>query len=355
MTDSITFERIPGPTFTVVDNALLNDSSLSWKATALLAYLLSKPDDWSVYRRQLAGAKKDGIASVDSGLRELINAGYMVRELVRDTKGRIVGTRCRYASTPVFAAARPIEAPDPDPADRPESENPIPGNPDTGNPDTENRALLSTDFNQVLKEQGSDTTCRARGDDHEPSSPLPDPDRSSKPKRPRKTQTAPLTENEIWAWEPSENDWAFARATNPQLGSLDVTAMKAWLTGDRRQEVRSMSGRWRTWAVNSLEYGAKGEPHSQRRQQQNPQRGHRGGQRGPSILDRMTLDQHVVAEKMIGDPDDKIATTHGITVDEVRQILDRARTGTPTPTAPPAPTLFEDDDIIDAEILEDAR
>lgn len=59
---------------------MLNNTELSFKAKAILCYLLSKPDKWSVYLSQLAKASTDGYESVVSGMNELIAKKYVFRQ-----------------------------------------------------------------------------------------------------------------------------------------------------------------------------------------------------------------------------------------------------------------------------------
>lgn len=66
-------------TFTMVDNKALRDPKLSFKATGLLAYLLSLPEEWTPRSNHLASIKTDGRDSVRAGLRELEEVGYLVR------------------------------------------------------------------------------------------------------------------------------------------------------------------------------------------------------------------------------------------------------------------------------------
>lgn len=80
--------------FTVVSNTHINDDRLTWKATAILTYLLSKPNDWTVYVKQLAKAKKCGIKAVYSGIRELKALGYIQHVSIRDDTAKI--TRWEY-------------------------------------------------------------------------------------------------------------------------------------------------------------------------------------------------------------------------------------------------------------------
>ena len=75
--------------YSVISNVHINDERLSWKATAILTYLLSKPNDWTVYVKQLAGAKKDGIKAVYSGVKELKEYGYIEHRFIHGEDGKI--------------------------------------------------------------------------------------------------------------------------------------------------------------------------------------------------------------------------------------------------------------------------
>lgn len=71
----------------MIDNTGLRDERLTWKATGLLAYLLSLPDDWRIDGRELAKRKLGGKALVYSGLAELEENGYLVRRQERRDDG----------------------------------------------------------------------------------------------------------------------------------------------------------------------------------------------------------------------------------------------------------------------------
>ena len=73
--------------FTVIRNALLADKTLSWSARGLLAYLLSKPDTWTVRHTDLIKMSPSGDYKVRQILKELEHAGYIRREKFRDKKG----------------------------------------------------------------------------------------------------------------------------------------------------------------------------------------------------------------------------------------------------------------------------
>ena len=77
--------------FTVVDNYALRDENLSLKARGLLVTMLSLPDSWQFSENGLCSIfKKDGQSSIRSGLKELEEAGYLVRTRTRDSLGRVL-------------------------------------------------------------------------------------------------------------------------------------------------------------------------------------------------------------------------------------------------------------------------
>ena len=74
--------------YTVIDNKALQDNSISWKAKGVLSYLLSLPDDWKIYLEELTEHTTDGITATRSAVQELIKAGYITRNQLKDDKGR---------------------------------------------------------------------------------------------------------------------------------------------------------------------------------------------------------------------------------------------------------------------------
>jgi hypothetical protein len=61
----------------------LNDEKLSFKAKGILAYLLSKPDNWQVRVGDLIKHSPEGRTSIYSGLKELKKYGYLKKNPVR--------------------------------------------------------------------------------------------------------------------------------------------------------------------------------------------------------------------------------------------------------------------------------
>lgn len=69
--------------FTVIDNGIFRDTSLSMKAKGLLCQMLSLPDNWNYSIAGLSTLVNDGESAVRSALKELKEAGYFRREQVR--------------------------------------------------------------------------------------------------------------------------------------------------------------------------------------------------------------------------------------------------------------------------------
>lgn len=119
--------------YTVMCNHHLKDSGLSLKAKGLLSMMLSLPDEWNYSTRGLAAICKEGVDAIGKALKELEQAGYIVRRQLRGADGRICDTE--YT---IYEQPRP-----PDTA-LPDTENPYLDIPDMEEPDTDNPAQLNT-------------------------------------------------------------------------------------------------------------------------------------------------------------------------------------------------------------------
>ena len=101
---SIIRAKRPDSGFTIVDNAVIRDGRLSWRARGILIGILSRPDNWRTDSTQIAREGKEGREAVRSALRELEAAGYLVRVKERDKLGRWV------TQTMVYDTPQPISA-----------------------------------------------------------------------------------------------------------------------------------------------------------------------------------------------------------------------------------------------------
>ena len=70
--------------YTHVNNEIFHDKELSYKAKGLFCQMLSLPDNWDFKENGIKTLATDGISSVRSGLKELMNKGYLLREPIRE-------------------------------------------------------------------------------------------------------------------------------------------------------------------------------------------------------------------------------------------------------------------------------
>lgn len=123
--------------FVMMDKAGLNDKRLSLKAKGLLAYLLSKPPDWSPQVTEVSEHCNDGRESIESAFRELQKFGYAKLLKVRGAGGQFGGQGWSIFETPETITEKP--------------RNREPVSPATNNNDsTKNKALTKQgDFDEL--------------------------------------------------------------------------------------------------------------------------------------------------------------------------------------------------------------
>lgn len=71
--------------FVMIDRRPIENPALSWKAKGILAYLLSRPDDWVIQFRDLVKRSSDGAHTVRESMKELRKAGHV--RLVKEYEG----------------------------------------------------------------------------------------------------------------------------------------------------------------------------------------------------------------------------------------------------------------------------
>ena len=122
--------------YTTMSNYHLRDPDLSNKARGLLSTMLSLPDNWDYTTRGLAKICKDGVDGITAQLRELEQYGYLIRNRIRDTSGRIVDMEYIIYERPHPAS--------PD-TEKPDMVKPDMVKPDTGLPRPETPAQINID------------------------------------------------------------------------------------------------------------------------------------------------------------------------------------------------------------------
>ena len=122
--------------YTVMSNHHLRNKDLSLKAKGLLSQMLSLPEDWDYTLKGLALINREKIDAIRQAIRELEQAGYIVRSRERDERGRLRG-----ADYVIY------EQPQTPPAlDLPTLENPTLDNPTQEKPTLENPTQLNKDI-----------------------------------------------------------------------------------------------------------------------------------------------------------------------------------------------------------------
>ena len=138
--------------YTVMSNHHLRNTELSLKAKGLLSLMLSLPENWDYTTKGLSRICKDGIDSINSGVKELEANGYVIRRRLRNEKGQL--TTIEYT---IFEQPQTLETGDVSPKgenpildkqaqDKPILENPILDKPKQDEPILEKPHQLSTNI-----------------------------------------------------------------------------------------------------------------------------------------------------------------------------------------------------------------
>ena len=118
--------------FSIVDNKVIEDERLSFKARGLLIYMLSKPDDWKFHTEELAKhSSQEGLSAVRTALKEIEKCGYLRRKRERSPKGTFTSQDWLLTDKPSVA---------------PQAENPHVDKPHVEKPRVDNHPLPNTDF-----------------------------------------------------------------------------------------------------------------------------------------------------------------------------------------------------------------
>lgn len=72
--------------FVMMDRRPIESPGLSWGAKGVLAYLLSRPDNWTVRLQDLVNRSTDGVYKIRGYIKELSDAGHIYRKTEIDPK-----------------------------------------------------------------------------------------------------------------------------------------------------------------------------------------------------------------------------------------------------------------------------
>lgn len=89
--------------YTVMSNYHLRDKALSLKAKGLLSQMLSLPEDWDYTMKGLSAINRESIDAIRQAVKELEQAGYIIRSRNRDKGGCLQGSDyVIYEQSPVL-------------------------------------------------------------------------------------------------------------------------------------------------------------------------------------------------------------------------------------------------------------
>ena len=128
----ITIKRRKG--FTVLPNSTLRDNRLSLKTRAILAIMVSMPDDWDYTVSGLATICGVGKDAVRTSLRELEACGYLIRKQRHNEDGHFSRNEYIVTNEPT------------DDGDTPLSDAPSTAEPLTDNPTQQNKDCTNTPY-----------------------------------------------------------------------------------------------------------------------------------------------------------------------------------------------------------------
>lgn len=126
--------------YTITPNTHQRDKSISLKAKGLLSQMFSLPDSWDYTLKGLAHINREGIDAIRAAIRELEQAGYIIRERVRDEKGMLRGTKYKVYAEP----RRPVSGYPT--LENPTLDNPAQDLPTQAEPTQENQTQLNIDI-----------------------------------------------------------------------------------------------------------------------------------------------------------------------------------------------------------------
>lgn len=137
------FKRQFKSTFTQVPDEILNDVNVTLRAKGLYSYLLTKPDNWIYIESVMLREVKEGRDAFRATIKELLECGYLVKEILRDGKGKVKGS-CFTLLQEKLVTGKPTSG-------NPQEAEPTSGNPPSNNTNINHTNLIHT--NLILKEK----------------------------------------------------------------------------------------------------------------------------------------------------------------------------------------------------------
>lgn len=76
--------------YSIIHNECLKDSTISWRAKGLYAYMMTLPNGWNIRRGEIFNHATEGKDAANKAFNELIQKGYIKKVFIRE-KGKIKG------------------------------------------------------------------------------------------------------------------------------------------------------------------------------------------------------------------------------------------------------------------------
>lgn len=163
MSEERTIRTGPRKGFVVLYRSAAQDARLSLEARGLLVMMASLPDNWSYSETGLASKAGCGRQKVNRILRELIDAGYLLREQRHGEHGKF--SSCTYVLQEEAPAGKAKKAP--------LYEKPSTAQPSTGNQALNNKEEKNKEINTPLTPQrGARTERKSKYDLAEDAKPI---------------------------------------------------------------------------------------------------------------------------------------------------------------------------------------
>lgn len=168
MSDERTIRTGPRKGFVVLYRSAAQDDRLSLEARGLLVMMASLPDNWSYSETGLASKAGCGRQKVNRILRELIDAGYLLREQRHGERGKF--SSCTYVLQEEAPARRAEKAPL---YEKPSTGSPSTVKPSTGFQTLNNKEEKNKEINTPLTPQrGARTERKSKYDLAEDAKPM---------------------------------------------------------------------------------------------------------------------------------------------------------------------------------------
>lgn len=168
MSEERTIRTGPRKGFVVLYRSAAQDARLSLEARGLLVMMASLPDNWSYSETGLASKAGCGRQKVNRILRELIDAGYLLREQRHGEHGKF--SSCTYVLQEEAPAGKAKKAPL---YEKPSTAQPSTVKPLTGNQALKNKEEKSKEINTPLTPQrGARTERKSKYDLAEDAKPM---------------------------------------------------------------------------------------------------------------------------------------------------------------------------------------